>query len=298
MSPQRSHAESKRTYGTSRGLGAAAMAAILVGSAGTAATLGAESLHPLAIGSWRTVVGGAGLLLLAGMVGQSPWRYRSKAGWIWVGVLAVPVNQLAFFGALERTGVALGTLVTIGSIPVAAGAIQWVRSRETPSPQWVLGILMALSGIALLSTGAVQASPTGLLLAVLSGAAFGVIGLSLQELMVDRPTLPAVSAVMGGAALLLLPVAAASSGAVLGSAITTITMLYLGLGTLTIAYVLLGTALRTLNLRAVAAVALLEPAVAATLAVVVLDEPFGPQILAGTALVIGGVAMASVLNRE
>ncbi len=298
MRSQRPHAEVKRVNAEFGGLGAAAMAAILVGSAGTAAALGAESLSPWAIGSWRTVIGGAGLLLVAGMAGQSPWRYTSKLGWICVGALAVPVNQLAFFGALERTGVALGTLVTVGSMPVTAGAIQWVRSKETPSPQWVLGILIALSGIALLSTGAVQVSPAGLLLAVLSGAAFGVIGLSLQELMLDRPTLPAVSSVMGGGALLLFPVAAASAGDVLGSPTTTITMLYLGLATLTLAYVLLGAALRTLNLRAVAAVTLLEPAVAATLAVVILDEPFGPRFLAGTALVIGGVAVASVLNRQ
>ncbi len=52
------------------------------------------------------------------------------------GNVAVAGYQACFFAAVERSGVALGTLVAIGSGPVSTGIVALVASRERPVPRW------------------------------------------------------------------------------------------------------------------------------------------------------------------
>jgi DME family drug/metabolite transporter len=70
-----------------------------------------------------------------------------------VGGVAVAAYQLTFFEAVDRTGVAVGTLVTIGTGPVVAGIIDGVVGRHRPTVHWFIGAGVALAGVALLPSG-------------------------------------------------------------------------------------------------------------------------------------------------
>jgi drug/metabolite transporter, DME family len=56
------------------------MAAVLWGTTGTAQALGPDGLQPLAVGSARLLVGGAGLVVLGLARGRRPWAQRWPLG--------------------------------------------------------------------------------------------------------------------------------------------------------------------------------------------------------------------------
>lgn len=112
--------------------------------------------------------------------------------------------------------------------------------------------------------------------------------------MLDRPPLTAIATVVGGGAMVLFPVALMEAGSTWGSVASVVTVVFLGLVTTTLAHALFGFGLKRLPLRVAVVVGLLEPAVAATLALTVLAEPATAALLTGICLVIAGVAVAAM----
>ena len=137
---------------------------------------------------------------------------------------------------------------------------------------------------------------------VWSGVAFGVLtgccvpchGFAIQQLIADRPLLASVATTVGAGALMLLPIALSSMDTVLVSAEAASTAAYLGLVTGTLSTALWGAGLKRIRLSTAVVVGLVEPTVAATLAVIVLHEPFTATLAIGICLVIIGVAFASL----
>ena len=276
------------------GVGSTALATSLIGTIGTAAALGPDSMNPVATGAWRGVIGSFGLLALATLRGQAPWRYRLPIRWVVFGALGVAVSQLLLFEAMARTGVAVGTLVAIGIGPLAAGLIDWLAYRRLPDRRWLAGMLLSLAGVALLSGGAAEVVWSGVALAVVAGCGIPCQGFASQQLMRDRPVMTAMGTVLAAGSVAMLPAAAGSVDTTFDSAASTATVLYLGLVTIMLAHSLWGAGLKRLTLSVAVVVGLLEPAVAATLAVTVLSEPVTVALVAGVCLVIAGVAVTSL----
>ena len=246
------------------GVAAVALAAVLAGTIGTAAQLGPDELSPIAAASWRSLLGAVGLLVVSMLRQQAPWRYRLPIRWVVLGGLGAAVSQLAFFVAADRTGVAVATLVTIGTAPLVAGLMDWMAAGQRPKRHWLGGVATALAGVTLLSGGAMQVVGSGVALAVLAGCGIPCQGFAAQKLMMNRPPLAAMATVVGGGARVLFPAALMEAERALGSAVSVATVVYLGLATVTLAHALFSFGLKVLRLRVV--VGLLEPVVAATLA--------------------------------
>lgn len=104
-------------------------AAVLWGTTGTAQALGPVGTDPLAVGAVRLAVGG-GALLAAGLLGGG-WRTiraataarRLPVGALLATVAGIAAYQPLFFAGVRQAGVALGTVVSIGSAPVVAGLL-------------------------------------------------------------------------------------------------------------------------------------------------------------------------------
>ena len=226
--------------------------------------------------------------------GQAPWRYGMPPRWVVLGGLGVAASQLAFFEAVSRTGVAVGTLVAIGVGPLVAGVLDWSAHRMRPDRRWLAGVGVAMSGVILLSGGAAEVAWSGIAFAVVAGCGIPIQGLAVQQLMRTRPLLPTMAAVIGAGALLLVPTAIGSFDMAFSSVASASTVLYLGLVTVSLAHSLWGVGLGRLSLSVAVVVGLLEPAVAATLAMTVLNEPVTAALLAGICLVIVGVTVTSL----
>lgn len=283
---------------------APAIAAVLAagalwGTTGTAQALGPDTSSALGVGAIRLVIGGFVLALIAVATGhgrREPWapaRARLLVGGIWVAVY-----QLAFFEATRRAGVAPATLVTIASAPAFSHLLAFRRSGVRPSRSEALPLgLIALGVMALGAAGGSSeaSSPVvGILCALLAGfgyASYAQCGREAIDTGMHSTTAMAGLFCVGGlAACVTLPwqplswVATASG----------LTMLaHLGIVTLGAGYVLYGWGLGRLPVPTVVTLSLAEPAVAAVLAVVVLDEVLRPLGWVGVTLIAAGLAVTA-----
>jgi DME family drug/metabolite transporter len=279
------------------GVVAVLLAAVLFGTTGTAQALGPDATTPLGVGAVRLVVGGLALLavlpLLGASVGRATALWRTRAGLL--AGLCTALYQVCFFAAVERTGVALGTLVTIGSGPVFAGLLAAAVLRERPERSWAAATAACVSGLALLSlagAGAEGADPLGLLLALASGAGYAAYTVAAKQLLVaGAPSTEVMAAAFGLGGVLLLPVLATQPLAWLGTADGLALAGYLGLVTTTTAYVLFGRGLSVLPAGPVTTLVLAEPLVATALGVGLLGERLPALAVAGAGLVLAGRAL-------
>lgn len=287
--------------GTSRqqAMVAVAAAAFLFGTAGVARGLGPDDLSSVVIGGWRTILGGLGLVALAAVTGRAPWRHRFRPSML-IGGLAVVAYQLSFFLAIERIGVAAGTVIAIGTSPLAAGLLDYAYRGQKPTARWFAGVVAAIAGIALLSVDVSGSSGPGFdmiggLFAFAAGVGYPIYGLITQQLMEDRPPLAAMSSVSAIGAVLAIPVILVAGGpSPFGTVGGTTMILYLGFVATSLAYALWSSGLRTLALRDTVTLTLVEPVAASVLAVAVLGESLTLQSGLAIPVILAGVVIATM----
>jgi DME family drug/metabolite transporter len=288
--------------GRGRAVLAVLAAATLYGTTGTAQALGPSGTTPLGVGAARIVLGGAGLLaalpLLGGRRGDAVRLWRTR--WGILAGLTTALYQVCFFGGVSRAGVALGTLVTIGSGPVFTGLLSWLLLRERPRSSWVMATSVCVVGLALLvgsGASSPDVDPVGLLLALASGLGYAVYTVAAKRLMNDGHRSDEVmAAAFGLGGLVLLPVLLTQPLAWLATPGGLVMALWLGLATTTAAYVLFGRGLRHLPAGPVTTLVLAEPVVATVLGVVVLGESLEPLGWLGAAFVLAGLALQGVAS--
>ncbi|GAB2938928.1 DMT family transporter [Nonomuraea fastidiosa] len=268
-------------------------AAVLWGTAGTAGLL--VSADSVALAAARLVIGGTALALLAGARLK-----RAVSPSLLLAAVAVAAYQLCFFAAVSRTGVAIGTVVAIGSGPVFTGLLSWLLHRQRPNARWALATTAAICGCAALLVGGDDGgaqggqAAVGVAFALLGGLLYAFYAVSASRAIGRGAESDAVMGVLfGGAAVIMLPVLLLNGVTWLADPKGLLAVAYLGLGTTALSYVLYGRGLRTTPVATAATLALSEPAVAALLGVVVLDERLGPVSIAGlVALAIALVVVA------
>jgi len=265
----------------------------LWGTTGTARTFAPAGAGPLAVGAVRIVGGGLVLLVLA--LRRGALRDLVTAGTrtrclIALGAVAVAVYQAAFFAATARTGVAIGTVVTIGAAPVFAGVLCLLTGQRRPGARWLAATVAAVAGCALLVTSghASGANLAGIALALLASSSYAVYAVTASSLISNGAEDRAVvGALFGGAAVLLLPVLATSPVSWLATGRGLAVTGYLAVLTTAAGYLLYARGLRTIPVTTATTLGLAEPAIAAVLGLTVLGEHL-------TAAGFGGLAVLAV----
>lgn len=291
-------------------------ASVLWGTAGTAGLL--VSADSVSLAAARLVIGGVALALVAGFGAARQGRHgrtespglrgRIVTPGLLLGAVAVAAYQLCYFAAVGRTGVAIGTVVSIGSGPVFTGVLSWVLDGRRPSRRWALATTAAVCGCAALIVGggaqAGERMVSGVLFALLGGLLYAFYAVMAARAIGRGAGSNTVMGVMfGGAALIMLPVLLANGVGWAAEPRALLAVLYLGLGTTALSYLLYGRGLRTTPVATAATLALAEPAVAALLGLVVLGERLTPVSVAGLvllalALVVVAVPEKSAVRRE
>ncbi|HNI34903.1 MAG TPA: EamA family transporter [Microthrixaceae bacterium] len=278
---------------------AVAVAAALFGTSGVARGLGPDGLSSMFVASWRTVVGGAGLIAFTTLRRDRPWAAPLRVGWTLLGGVAVVGYQAAFFAAADRVGVGSAAVVTIATGPAVAGVIDRLAFDRRVSKRWLLGVCVAVPGVVALASGSGgEADPTGWAFAVLAGVCYPTYGFATQQLVMDRSPTSAIATVFGAGALLALPFAIGSSVAVQDSIRaapwgTAALVMYLGLASTALAYGLWAIGLRHLSLSDTVAVTLAEPVAAVVLAAILLDEALSARSAAAMTVIVGSVYVAT-----
>jgi DME family drug/metabolite transporter len=210
----------------------------------------------------------------------------------------VAAYQLAFFAAVAETGVAVGTIVALGSAPALTGALEWLVARRRPDPRWAPATALACAGVALLvlaGGGHAGVRPAGVALAVAAGAAYATYALAAKRLLGDgHPPERVMAMAFGVGALGLLPVLAAGDPGPLLTAGGLALAAFLGIVPTAIAYVLFARGLRRLSAAETSTLTLAEPLTAGLLGAAVLGERLTALSGAGAALVLAGLLVLAV----
>ena len=266
------------------------LAALCFATTGTAQALGPSGTDPIAVGAARILVGGT-LLVLVALAGQAFTGRRWAPGPVLAAVAAVATYQLAFFAAVSDTGVAVGTIVALGSAPALAGLFEWMLGRR-PEPRWAIATALACVGVALLALagGEASVSPLGIGLAVVAGGSYAVYTLAAKRLLTAGHAPEAVMAVAFGlAAIVLLPALVLSGPGWLLHADGIALAVFLGVIPTALAYVLFARGLNRLSASETATLTLAEPLTAGLLGAIVLAEPMTAMSAAGAGLVLAGL---------
>jgi DME family drug/metabolite transporter len=274
-------------------------AGVLFGTAGTAQALGPTAATPLGVGVLRIAIGAfvlvTALPLRGGSVRRLPRSWAS--GPMLVTSLAAATYQVCFFAGVNLAGVALGTLVAVGSGPIFAGLVGWMVLGQRPMRGWLVATAISVVGLGLLAAPDVVAGdPLGLLLAM--GAGLCIAGYNVAaRVQLDRGAssleVTAGSFALGG--LLLLPLLVTQPLDWLVAPSGVLLALYLGVATMAVANLLLARGMRDLASGPVATLMLADPVVATALGVVVLGERLAPAAAVGVLLVLGGLLLQAAL---
>ena len=284
--------------GSRFGILALVLASVLWGTTGTAASFLPDAVSPLAIGASTMTVGGILLFLFSVRDSVGALRDPRARKWLAIGAIGVFVYPLAFYTAMDEAGVAVGNVVALGSGPIFAAILEWLWERHRLSLRWALCAAIAIVGVILLSTGRISEEgsgtsvPLGVGLGLLAGLAYALYTYaSTRVLDLGHSSRGTMGGMFGLGAVLLAPVLIATGAPLLqhGESIGIAT--YLAIGPMFVAYLLFGFGLRSIRSSVATTVTLIEPVVAAALAILVVGEQLRWSGWVGLALILVGVTL-------
>lgn len=274
-------------------------AAMLWGTTGTTQALAPESAHPIAIGAARLAVGGLFLLLVVFLTGKgnfTNWPVKATI----VASLSMALYQPLFFSAVMTTGVAVGTVVAIGSAPILSGLIEWIFMRIRPQRAWWVSTGLSIVGCLLLFANqeAVYIDPLGIFMALGAGLTFASYTLISGKLVEKHSSLSVVAVVFTLSAVMLSPLLFLFDMRWLFSVHGGLAGLQLGVMATGIAYLLFAQGLRHVASSTAVTLALIEPLTAALLGVFVLSESLSLLSWLGVLLLMLGVGTLIWSSRQ
>ena len=291
------------------GIGLIAITGILWGTTGTAATFAPEA-GPLAIAAGSLGVGGLlqALVAIPALWAAAP-ALRAQAPTVLLGAAAVGVYPLAFYSSMHVAGVAVGTVVALSSAPLAAGVLELVVDGRPLGRWWVVAAGMGVLGSALLclsrvpgparGTGVASVSPSSTpgggavgLVARIMYAAYTWAAGRLMARGIGRAA--SMGAVFGGGGILLMPVLALTGAPLVASREGFLVAAYLALVPMFGGYLLFGIGLARVSASTATTITLLEPAVAAILAVAVVGERLSPVGWAGLGILASALLVLTL----
>jgi len=275
------------------------LAAILWGMTGTAQTFLDDGVSPIAVATVRSAIGG-GLLLAMTILLRKINFYKWSWKWTILAAASIALFQGLFFSSIRLTGVAIGTVATIGSAPVFSGVLEWILWKTRPTKVWGIATIMAILGCILLfvnnGEGAVHMGGIGL--ALCAGFSFAMYTNISKKLMTQEEALPAVAMTFSICALFLLPFSIGGGFSWLAVAHNLWTMLFMGIMCTSIAYLLFLNGLQKITSSTAVTLSLAEPLTAAILGVFLVGEYLSVTSWIGVVMLLGGIVVLTFGGRK
>lgn len=288
--------------------------AFIWSTSGTAAALLPADVPGFTIGASTLGVGGL-IMFFAFARATIPALLDPSIRWYLIGGgVAVFFYGLAYYSSIRMAGVAVGSLVNLGSAPIFAILMERVLDgRRIPLRRWI-GIWITVVGLTLTGfnvrkpgEGGIVAQVEGLTgsgpnielvlgagLALLAGLFYACFTATAQRAMRRRPSASGVmGATFGVGGILLVPVILATGAPLLQSPSSIALSTYLAVGPVFLATWLFGLALQRIAASTAMIVTLIEPVLASLLAVVIVQEHIYAWGWIGIAAVMTGIMLAT-----
>ena len=271
------------------------IAAVLWGMTGTTQTFLDDDISPVAVATIRSAIGG-GLLLVVAIalrkihVRKWPWQITLLAA------ASIALFQGLFFSSIRLTGVAIGTVVTIGSAPVFSGVLEWLLWKVRPTKVWGIATTLAIVGCVLLfvNNGEASVNMGGIILALCAGMSFAFYTNISKKLMAREEALPAVAMTFSLCALLLFPFSVGDGYSWLAQSHNLWSIFFMGVMCTSVAYLLFLSGLQKISSSSAVTLSLAEPLTAAMLGVFFVGEYLSVTSWTGVALLLGGILVLTL----
>jgi drug/metabolite transporter, DME family len=202
--------------------------------------------------------------------------------------------QVLYFTGVSQAGVALGSLLAMGSVPAFAGLLgPLIGHRVTRA--WAMATVICVAGLVLLSLDGIHGGSLWGVVAALVGGLSGAVFVLTTKVALQRglPGVPANVAayLLAGLALLPVIVVVPQDLSWIATAGGVVLALYLGMFAMAIPNILWVKGLAGLAPGPSSTLMLTEPAVATLLGIFVLGESLAAVGIVGLVLVMGGLLM-------
>lgn len=266
------------------------VAAVLWGMTGTTQTFLNDGISPVAVATIRSAIGGGLLLVVAISLRKihiSTWPWQ----WTFMAAASIALFQGLFFSSIRLTGVAIGTVVTIGSAPVFSGLLEWLLWKVRPTKVWRIATTLAIIGCVLLFVDSGEASVHmgGIALALCAGVSFAFYTNVSKKLMAREEALPVVAMTFSLCALLLVPFSVSEGYGWLVQSNNLWPMLFMAVMCTSVAYLLFLSGLQRINSSSAVTLSLAEPLTAAMLGVFFVGEYLSVASWVGVSMLLGGI---------
>ncbi len=277
-----------------------AVLVVIWGLSVPAMKLGLESLPPFTLAAMRYLVAAPCFVLF--LLGRPLPPPRLLRAMIALGALGVDLGQATQILGVARTSAALAAVIT-ATIPLFTVILAALKLGQKLAPRHVLGLALALGGVGCAALGPPEAFASGglagdalLLVCSVSIASYYVLGtaLAIRSTALDVAAWSSLAGLPGlvllsGIELLHAPFHPSASGIAV--------VLYLGLLTTVAGMWLWLTGMRRLPARIAASTQYLQPLVGVAASAALFGDRIGLVFGFGTALVLGGIALASLPAR-
>lgn len=270
------------------------IAAVLWGTVGTTQTYLSDGIHPITIAMVRSFIGGGVLLLLALLMKKIKFK-----NWSWKQTIFASITmalfQPLFFMSVNLTGVAVGTVVTIGSSPIFAGLIEWLFLKNNPGRTWAIATMLSIIGCVMLfmSSGETVIVPLGIVFALCAGIMFAIYTHVSKKLIAREAALPAVAMTFTLSGLILLPISLFLGVEWIAQSSNWLPIALMGIFGTSIAYILFLSGLQKISSSAAVTLSLGEPLTAALLGVLLIGEYLSFSAWIGVGLLLGGILVVT-----
>jgi drug/metabolite transporter (DMT)-like permease len=269
------------------------------GTAAAVTRYAVGTIDPVTLAAFRFGIGFLVLLPLALMLRSALPRGRDWIGVVLLGLMFFAVFFVFYNIAMAYTTAARGALA-LSTLPLWTMVVAALLGAEALTARKTLGVLIAVTGVALALLAGLSVAPPGAwrgdLIMVGATLCMGFYNVWSRPFIARSSALGFVTASMGAGAACLVVVAAASGGlAVTRSfdAAQWIAVLYLGVFGGAAAFFLWVLALRMTTPTRVANTMTVNPIAASLLAAVIVAEPIGWNLVVGLMAVGAGIWLAS-----
>lgn len=265
------------------------LAAVLWGTTGTSQALAPTGSSPQEIGALRLLVGGGFLMLFSLSRDRTSFSNIPPIQVLLSG-LFVGLYQLCFFWGVSLTGVAVGTMVGIGSAPMFAGLLETIFQKQSPPARWYVSTFLAVAGCILLGvSGSIEIHVLGIMLSAGAGLSYAAYTMLMKQLMVGRQPETIAALVFFCGALFLLPLLIGADIRWVLQPAGLLVVIHLGLFATALSYYLFCRGLERVEVSTAVTLSLAEPLTATILGILVVGERFDIYSMFGMFLILAGL---------
>lgn len=265
------------------------------GTTGTIQALALQDAPSVTVGGMRAF--SAGVILLTWTLarkGKSFFSGHWNIPGVFIAALGFVLYQLTFFSSLRLTGVAIGTMIALGSSPVTAGILGRVIFAERLSRRWFIATALAVLGCSMLalggSKGPLSVNFFGIALALAAGFSYSFQGVGLRfASRGNKDPFDVSTAVIAIGGVLGLPWVLSNDLTWLLKPSCALAVLLLGVMSTILPYLFFTAGLRRISMGKAYTLTLSEPLTAWMLSTVVLGESLTVIGMSGVAVLFLGI---------